>query len=375
MTERKYLARVIGYGSGGEGVARLPDGRAVFIRGAARGDLCEIAVIKEEPRSCRAEILRIAEPSPWRIEPDCPVYQVCGGCDFRHVTYEEELRAKLTRVNDALERIGKLSLCAEEILSTGQTEGYRNKAVFHSALKDGKTVTGFYRRGSHEVCPVERCALLRDELNGALRALREDSPPPGSEVMLRAGRGGFCEPVEEELDGLLFRMSPESFFQVNSGAALLLYQKAREYAALSKDETLVDLYCGVGTLTLFLGRGAGRALGVENNPAAVRDAQENARMNGLGHIEFICADAANWQPDGFQGGCLVVDPPRRGLSPGAARKILELSPARIVYLSCDPATLARDLRLLAGYEARRVCAVDMFPRTANVECCLLLWRK
>ena len=427
MSASTHTVSVTGYGSGGEGVARLDDGRVVFIRGAARGDELEIALTKEQPRSARADIVRVLTPSPYRIEPDCPVYPECGGCDFRHITYAEELDAKLRRVNDAIGRIGGLSARVDEILHTGQTDGYRNKAVFHS---DGVSL-GFYRTRSHDVISIDSCHLLSSDLNTALMSLRPGGDvalrsgrnglgqplkslqsggevtlrsgrnglgqplkslnpdgevtlrsgrnglgqplkrlKPGGEVTLRSGLNGLSQPLEEELDGLVFHVS--GFFQVNTGAALLLYQKVREYAALSKNETLFDLYCGVGTMTLFVGRDAGHALGVELNPDAVDCARENALRNGLAHVEFVCADAANWDADAHKPDCVIVDPPRSGLSRGAINKILELSPSRVVYVSCDPATLARDLRLFDGYAVQDICAVDMFPRTANVECCCLL---
>jgi len=377
-----HTVTVTGYGSGGECLARLDDGRVVFIRNAARGDVLEITLTHEFARSARAEIVRIQEPSPYRVETDCPAYPECGGCDFRHIAYEEELDAKLTRVNDALERIGGLPARADKILRTGQTDGYRNKAVFHF---DG-TSLGFYRSRSHEVIPISRCPLLKGDLNKALcdiinnnykknyalSPVSTDSPQQPCDITLRSGRNGLDPPLEEELDGLVFQIS--GFFQVNTGAALLLYQKAREYAALSKNETLIDLYCGVGTLTLFVGRDAGYALGVELDPDAVNAARDNARRNNLSHIDFLNADAAKWEAYAPHPDCLIVDPPRKGLSQGAVRKILKLAPSRIVYISCDPATLARDLRLFGNYTVMDVCAVDMFPRTANVECCCLLAR-
>lgn len=358
---RTYIIKVTGYGSGGEGVARLEDGRAVFIRGAARGDVLEIKLTKELQRSARAEITGILEPSPYRIEPDCPYYPECGGCDFRHITYEEELDAKLQRVNDAILRVGGLPIRAGGILRTGKTGGYRNKVVFHS---DGVS-TGFYRSRSHEIIRIDRCLLLKDDLNNAVKNLKG-----GGEKTLRSGRNGLEQPLEEELDGLVYGIS--GFFQINTGAALLLFNKAREYAAMQKDEVLVDLYCGVGSLTLFAGRDAGFAIGVERDSAAVEAARENARRNGLSYIEFVNADAEKWETDIANPECVIVDPPRSGLTPGAVRKIICLSPERIVYVSCDPATLARDLRALSGYDVKELCAVDMFPRTANVECCCLL---
>jgi len=360
-----YIVTVTGYGSAGEGVARLDDGRVVFIRGAARGDVLEIAVTKSKPRSARAEIVRIIAPSPHRIEPDCPFYPECGGCDFRHIAYTEELDAKLLRVNDAISRIAGLPARAGDILRTGQTDGYRNKAVFHS---DGKSL-GFYRSRSNDVIPIDSCLLLKDDLNRALSCLK-----PDGDITLRSGRNGLDQPLEEELDGLVFKIS--GFFQINTGAALLLCQKVREYAALSKNETLVDLYCGVGVMTLFAGRDAGYAIGVEQDPASVDMARENARLNNLSHIEFISADAAKWEASIPSPDCVIVDPPRSGLSSGAIRKLLDMCPRRIVYVSCDPATLARDLKILKPYySVQDICAVDMFPKTANVECCCQLVRR
>jgi len=361
---------ITGYNSGGDGVSRLDDGRVVFVRGAARGDVLEVELTKEQPRITNAEIVRILKPSLHRIEADCDVYPDCGGCDYRHITYEEELYAKLQCVNDALKRIGGLSVQVDRILHTGQINGYRNKAVLHS---NGKSM-GLYRAGSHDVVSVEHCLLLKDDLNEAVADLVKKDKKQDNEITLRSGRNGLNTPLEEELDGLVFIL--EGFFQVNTEAALLLFQKAREFASLSKSDTMIDLYCGVGALTLFVGRDAGCALGVELNPDAVNTARENAQRNNLFNIEFIHADAADWIADIEEPDCVIVDPPRKGLLAKAIDKILELSPKRLVYVSCNPATLARDLKELhSHYAISDICTVDMFPRTANIECCCLLSRE
>ncbi|MCL2627251.1 MAG: class I SAM-dependent RNA methyltransferase [Oscillospiraceae bacterium] len=356
-----YNVTITGYNSDGDGVARLDDGKVVFVRGSARGDFLEVRLTEEKPRSARAQIVRIITPSPHRIEPDCSVYPECGGCDFRHITYEEELDLKLKRVNDALERIGGLSVRVKSVLNTGQVTGYRNKAVLHS---DG-THAGFYRAGSHGIVPVNHCLLLRDDINNAIKSQKRSRA-----IIIRSGRSGLNEPIEEELDGLIFKVS--GFFQVNIGAALLLFQKAREYANLNKNDTLVDLYCGVGAMTLFVGRDAGYAIGIEQNPDAIKTAHENASHNKLSHIDFINADAANPHMDIPEPTCIIVDPPRKGLSSAVINNVLELKAKRIIYVSCNPATMARDLKLLEGYMVSDICAVDMFPRTANIECCCLL---
>ena len=360
-THMTHIVTVTGYSSNGKGVARLNDGRVVFVRGAARGDVLEIILTKELRGNANADIVGVKEPSPHRIEPDCRYYPICGGCDFRHITYEEELNAKQQRVNDALTRIGGLSARAPEILYTGDVDHYRNKATFHS---DGKS-SGFYKSNSREIVPVDHCLLLKNDLNDILKSFNFNG-----DITLHSGQRQPGDPIIEEMDGLVFNVT--GFFQVNTAAALLLFQKASEFASMSKHESLIDLYCGVGALTLFVGRDAGYALGVEQNSAAVVYARENAKQNGLSHIEFICADAAAWETEIPHPDCVIVDPPRKGLSRGTIQRILSLSPNRIVYVSCDPATLARDLRLLSGYAIEEVCAVDMFPRTANVECCCLL---
>jgi 23S rRNA (uracil1939-C5)-methyltransferase len=171
-------------------------------------------------------------------------------------------------------------------------------------------------------------------------------------------------PLEEELDGLIFQI--HGFFQVNTEAALLLYKKVREYAAMTKNETLIDIYCGVGSMTLFVGRDAKQALGIEQNPASVKAARKNANRNGLSNIKFINADASTWETNFPKPDCIIVDPPRKGLSKETIKKITELKPNRIIYVSCDPATLARDLKTITGYTPVNICAIDMFPRTSNI---------
>ncbi|MCL2249726.1 MAG: class I SAM-dependent RNA methyltransferase [Oscillospiraceae bacterium] len=363
MIGEVYETTITGYGSSGEGVGRLSDGRVIFVRNSAQGDVLSVRVTKAQKRFAFGEIVDIMSPSGHRIKLDCPHYPLCGGCDFRHISYEHELEVKLKRVNDALERISGISIKADEILSTGKPDGYRNKAVLHS---DGKN-WGFYSAGSHDIVPIEICKLLRDEINHAIANLSPDNTKRKIEV--RSARDGLTPPFVEELDGLTFEVS--GFFQVNTEAAILLLNKAREYAAMNKNETLLDLYCGVGVFTIFVGRDAQKALGVEINADAIKSAKKNARYNALPNIEFISADAAKWDTD-ISPDCIIIDPPRSGLSKGVTSKIIKLSPKRIVYVSCDPATMARDIKALDGFSVTQVCAVDMFPRTANVESCCLL---
>ena len=433
----------------GQGIARL-DGLVVFVAGALAGETCEVRLLKVTKKAAWGKIERLLTPSPARIAPDCPHFGKCGGCQLRHMSYEEELRMKRARVDDALARIGGLALRTEEILGAEDTLRYRNKVQFPVAPgKDGGADIGFFRARTHTVIPVEDCLLQPEATAPLRRALGEwmanyhvpaydETAHTGlvRHLYVRANRAGqlLCcvvvngemlphekeltdalraaaprlagivlnsnrkqtnvilgdryrtlwgaDTLEEELCGLTFTLSVPSFFQVNRAQTERLYAKAVEFAGLTGSETVLDLYCGIGTISLTMAsRGAGRVLGAEIVPQAITDAKENARRNGLSQrTEFFCADAgeaaAMLAARGLRPDVISVDPPRKGLSPQVIDAIADMAPGRVVYVSCDPATLARDLALLVqkGYDPQRAAAVDMFPRTAHVETVVLLSR-
>ena len=436
----EYDCVITGCTSEGLGVARIL-GRAVFVRDALPGEACRVQVLKAGKGAAYARVLERRSVSPHRTDPDCPHYGKCGGCDWRHTDYAGELEYKLQRVNDALQRIGGLSLRAGEILPAPATERYRAKAIFNLGAAEGRPVTGFYRARSHQVVPVEDCLLQTEEANLAARVLRawmeETGVPPWDEgtgrglirhLFVRSGmvcvvaagkpregerltaalraalpglrsvvwnenrepgntvlKGQFRtlwgeDSVEVSLSGLRFRLSPRSFFQVNPEQAERLYALALELAELRGGETVVDLYCGAGAIGLLAARRAGQVIGVEVVESAVRDAEETARRNGVSNIRFLCADAAEaagrFAAEGRKPDVLFVDPPRKGLDPSVIGSVAAMAPARVVYVSCDPATLARDLRLFGetGYRAEKALAVDMFPRTRHVETVVLMSR-
>ena len=438
-----YRARIEGYTSEGLGVARI-DGQAVFVHRALRGEDCDVLLLKVLKNAAFGKVVKVHEPSPHRVEPDCPYYGKCGGCDFRHMDREEELYAKKTRVQDALRRIGGSDVQVEEILA-GERLHYRNKSQFPIAA-DG--TVGFYKARSHQVIPVENCLLQKVDTNnvqlkfdryirlynvscydertrqGLLRhlyvrsngageslvcifangrelpheaelvaLLREASPrivgvvlgvntQPTGAVLGSAYRTLWgTDVLTDELCGLTFRLSVPSFYQVNREMAEVLYDKAVEFAALTGTETVLDLYCGAGTITQVMARHAGRVIGAEIVPEAIEDAKANAKRNGVENMEFFCGDAsavaADFAAKGLRPDVICVDPPRKGLAPEVVCAAAQMAPRRIVYVSCDPATLARDVKLFAaeGYGAVRAAAVDMFPGTANVESVVALERR
>ena len=438
---QEHTVTIEGYGEGGMGVARI-DGRVVFVHGALRGEKCRVLILKTLKSVAFAKVLEVIEPSSERITPDCPYFPRCGGCTYRHIRYEEELRLKKQRVQDNLSRIGGSDVTVEEILGARDTLRYRNKAQY-PVSKDG--AVGFYRARTHEAIECEHCLLVKPEADAAAEALREymqscrvagydektgrglvrhlyvrsnaageslvcvlvngdklpkedrlvallrDACPKCTGIVLGTNtkKGNVIlgdryrtlwgsDRLEDTLCGKTFRLSVPSFYQVNRVQAERLYAKAIEFASLTGQETVLDLYCGAGTITLALSDHAKKVLGAEIVPEAIDDARENAARNGVKNAEFFCGDASdvakklareNLRPD-----VITVDPPRKGLAADVVESIAEMQPQRVVYVSCDSATMARDVKRLAdlGYTAQRACAVDMFPRADHIETVCLL---
>jgi len=367
--DTEIIVEITDYSSEGDGVARLPDGRVVFVELGARNDICRIKLTKDSKSFCRAKIEEIIEPSIHRIKPDCPVFGKCGGCDFRHITREEELFAKRKRVNETLKRIGGFDIESEDILAVND-DGYRNKITLSVIRRKERVIAGYRRKLSHDIIDISRCNLAETGISKRIaseKAKIKNYKTVPENVVIRNN--------EVTMNGFTFKFSNKSFFQVNTKAAAALYSKVREFAALSHSDTLLDLYCGAGTIALYLARDAAHVYGVDIEPAAITDATNNAAINSITNAHFICGDAALFDTSfDIQPTCIVVDPPRGGLNADTIARLTTLNPQRIVYVSCDPASLARDAKLLTAYTPTRLCAVDMFPRTAHVETVALLRR-
>ena len=436
-----YTAVIDGYSSEGLGIARV-NGAVVFVPHAVRGEEIDLRITKVMKTSCAGEIVKIHNPSPERMEPECPYAGKCGGCAYRHLTYPEELWAKRQRVQDALTRIGGLDLTVEEILGAKNPEHYRNKSQCPVGA-DGSI--GFFQARTHKVVPIRRCLIQTEAADRTAQAVGEwmrrykisaydETTGKGlvRHVCVRVNRKGesLCcvvvngnkVPREPELAayvtaavphtvgvllnsntrrgnvvlgdkyrtlfgrnylmdtlcGLEFKLSMPSFYQVNRAQAEVLYRKAVEFAALTGKETVLDLYCGAGTITLCMARHCKQAIGAEIVPEAIDDAWQNAKSNGVENVEFFCGDAKETAAElarrGLRPDVICVDPPRKGLAPEVVEAAAAMSPRRIVYVSCDPATLGRDVKRFAehGYTAVRAAAVDLFPRTAHVETICLL---
>lgn len=444
----KVYEAVIGdYTAQGQGVAKV-EGCAVFVPGVIVGERCRIEVQKAGKNWASGKIVEILEKSPRRIQRLCPISAKCGGCDFHHMDYREELRLKADRVKTCLNRLAGESLSEVPILPAPAVDAYRNKAQYPVAGKKGRVYAGFFRAGSHEVVENKRCRILPEVFDtvkdtviafwnrfgltaydeatrkGLLRHIyvrrgavsaqvmvclcANGRSIPHSEELIRALQGieGFAtlilsvneKPgntvlgeeliplygpgyIEDTLCGLNFRLSPKSFYQVNHAQAQRLYEAAIAQAGIGKTDTVLDLYCGVGTITLAMAKAAGKVIGVEVVAQAVEDARRNALENGIENAEFFCGDAGEaalaLEKQGVRPDVVVVDPPRKGLNADCIEALSRMAPKRIVYVSCDPATLARDVALLKerGYALKSAQAADLFPRCAHVESVVLLERE
>lgn len=442
---------ITGVSSEGNGIGRH-DGMAVFIPGTACGDEVEALVVKVCKSYAHGKLVRVLKPSPDRVESDCPVFLKCGGCVYRHISYEAERRLKAQRVQETIRRIGGLDIPQRPILSGPQQSGYRNKALYPVGLdQNGKLAIGFYAPRSHRIVDCRHCSLQPPEFSSLVNAvahwmtltgvspyrqesneglvrhiylrkafgtgqimaclvvngkrvpdepmlvklLREAGEPNGlKSIILNQNTrpdnvilGIRCrtlwgqDTIEDTLCDLQFSLSPLSFYQVNREAAQILYRRAAQYAQ-PEGALVLDLYCGAGTIGLTMAQKAEKVIGVEIVPDAIRDADKNAALNGIQNAEFLCGDAAQAAEMLVQRGLhpdvVVLDPPRKGCSPELLTILADrFCPDRIVYVSCDPATLARDLKILnsSGYLPQEVTPVDMFPRTSHVESVALLSRK
>lgn len=441
------ILTIDGQGSEGEGVGHT-DGMAVFVPGLLIGEEAEVRIVKVKKSFAYGRVVRLLKPSSVRIEPACPVYRQCGGCHLQHMSYADELRFKTDRVEQAIRRIGGLSLPVHPAEGMKSPMAYRNKAQFPvGPAADGGVRIGFYAKRSHVIVDSNTCLIQHPSINRAAQAVRaflekhkiplyDEKTGKGfvrhlfvrvgfvtGEVMIClvtaskdfAQSGKYVEAIRaacpeavsiqqnvnpertnvilgqetitlygkntirDNLGGLNFDISLRSFYQVNPSQTQKLYQKALSLADLNGQETVLDLYCGIGTISLFFARHAKKVYGVEIVPEAVRDAIHNARLNGIANAEFIEGDSKT-AVERFMGGtidCIVIDPPRTGCDSAVLTALGKIAPKRIVYISCNPATLARDLKLLSelGFAPSEVYPFDLFPRTYHVETVVLMSRK
>lgn len=413
----RYTVKIESITSDGCGVTHI-DSLAVFVENGVTDDVVGIEITNVKKRFAYAKIIEIIQKSPYRIENKCKFSHLCGGCDFGHVKYSHQLHTKLEIVENAVKRIGKISeFKPDEILGADDQYRYRNKVVF--SVEDNKI--GYNSRKSHNISDIDEC-LLFDDINKDIIAAIRGKTTGINKVFLRIAKGKVMvvlyadtlkfedeivkniknvsdnivsiilntkkeqrvlygtDKLIYEILGIEFEISPDSFFQINSKQTKNLYGKVIEFADITKDDTVMDIYCGIGTITLIAAKHAKKVIGVEIVKKAIEDAKKNASRNKVDNVKFYADSAMNTVPKLIEGGekpdIVILDPPRSGSDEKTLSAIVSANPKRIVYVSCNPSTLARDLRYLCdcGYTIQKSTAVDMFPNTVHVECVVLMSR-
>ena len=374
----------------GNGIAKQ-NNLVIFVKGALKGEEIKIRITSLKKNYAYASIMEILKESKYREKPKCPYYNICGGCSFMHTSYENEINIK----KEYLEKLFKREV---NILETKNIYNYRNKVVFH--VKDNKI--GLYNEQTHEICNVDKCLLLKDEINNIYKELKKIDLTNIKEIMIRSVNKEIMlnvittaninkkdllllnidslyinskhikgkEYLIDEINNLKFTIYPESFYQVNKEGMISIYNKALSY--INDSDNLLDLYCGTGTIGIWMSDIFRKVVGVEINESSIKNANINKKLNNINNIEFICSDAKRIKGK-FDS--IIVDPPRNGLSNEVINYINNSNSKRLVYISCNYKTLKRDIDLLNNYVLKEMSICDMFPRTKHVECVCVLERR
>lgn len=443
---KEYVVNIIDDGYEGEGIAKIED-YTIFIPGAIKGEKIKILIVKVQSSYGFGKIIEIQEKSKYRIEPDCKTYKRCGGCNLRHIDYEETLNMKQNMVQSLANKTLKKAIEVKKTVAMGNPCNYRNKLQFPIGIdKNGQPIIGVFANRTHEIIPVQWCEIqdttsiqiaqyivdiikefnlsVYDEKTGkglmrhvvvknakitgeymVILVINGDELPHANEIAktLKETYPSIVSVIAninmkntnvilgekninifgkdfiiDKLGDYYFKISPLSFYQVNPVQAEALYNYAIEAANITNDDIVFDLYCGIGTISIFMAKSAKEVYGVEIVKQAIEMANENAKLNGIQNTHFIAGDTEkiltdlikkqNVIPD-----VIIVDPPRKGLDKTSINNILKVKPRRVVYISCNPASLMRDLKMLeANYYVKSIQPFDLFCFTSHVECCSVL---
>ena len=409
-----------GISHNGEGVARNA-GKVVFIPFAIPGELVKADIVEEKKRYSRGIPREIVKKSPHRVEPGCPYYYKCGGCSYQHITYDEQLVLKQKIIKETIIRIGGIEATILDTIGMQEPWNYRNKVVWHiTNSPDGKKM-GFYRYRSRQLIEIGDCPLLLPKLNKISLLIKEMLPgiylEEDSSIMIRQSNNsretmlefihcspdkGTLERISQEVETIyenrlgktkllfgrklikekagksLFSLGPDDFFQVNPEQSESMINTVVEYLNLSGHNKVLDAYCGAGMFALNIADNVMSVVGIDSNIWAVKNAKKNATLNDIENCQFISGpceiNLSNLQ-NSFDR--VIVNPPRTGLKPEVINAIVNISPEIIVYVSCNPATLARDLKQFVNnnYKVAKIQPIDMFPQTSHIENIVLLQKK
>lgn len=409
-----YDTYVIGLENEAQGVCKI-NGMIVFVPKVLVGEKIRIRITEIKKNFARGKAVEILEESKERIESKCPYYEECGGCDLIHQTIDENLKFKREKVYNALKRIGKIDVDVEKCVPSFKNDNYRNKASF----KVENDRIGFYKEATYQLTDIKECLLVENEINDCLKEVRnyiKNNNNKINSITIKYGnaRGELLIDIysldeedikiidflidkvsclktaifndkvvygkgyiEEISNGLMFDVSSKSFFQVNSMQAEKLYDTAIKSAKLSKNDVALDLYCGTGTITMIVSKYVKKVIGIEIVEDAIRNAKQNMNINNINNVNFICGDATKEISKIKEKiDVIFVDPPRKGMDRKAISIMKKINPKKIIYISCNPVTMARDISYLTDlYDVKKVIPFDMFPNTAHVECVCVMERR
>lgn len=369
--------------------------KPIFIDNALVGEIVEIEITKDNKKYSEGRVIKYIKKSPLRVESNCPFYDKCGGCDLLHLSYQEQLKYKEIKVKEIIKKFSGLE-CIKEIVPTIQYN-YRNKVTLHVKQK-----LGYYQKKSYDIINIDNCLIADERINDLIKKLNNIDLNTITKITIRVSskesmlviEGGKLDITSfkevdtiivdnqvlkgrgyiiEEINNLKFVISPDSFFQVNRLGMINIYDQVLKY--VDNDTNVLDLYCGTGTIGIYLADKVNQVLGIEINKSAINDALMNKKINNLDNIDFKLGDVEDvLNNNSFKADCIVVDPPRAGLGNMVIKNIFKIQPQKLIYVSCDPVTLARDLNILKDkYNVVEITPFDMFSNTYHVECvCALI---
>lgn len=378
----------------GRGIAKV-NNVPIFVENALIDEEVETLITKEKKNYMEGIVSKYLKKSPLRMESKCPYYDKCGGCDLLHLSYDEQLKFKENKVKEIIKKFSGLE-CVKDIVASKQFN-YRNKIT----LQVNKDI-GYFKKRTNDIIAIDKCLLVDDKINKIIAELKNVDVSKINKIVIRVTNlesmvvfyGNITNKInldvdtiivnnkvikgngyiKENINGLNFIISPTSFFQVNNIGMINIYNKVLDYI---DGGNVLDLYCGTGTIGIYVSKKANKVLGIELNKEAVKDALFNKKINNINNIDFISGDVGIILfKNNFKADIVIVDPPRAGLDSNSINNIIKIKPNKIIYVSCDPVTLARDLNILKEhYDVLEITPFDMFSNTYHVECVCLLYLK
>lgn len=379
----------------GRGIGTI-NNKVIFIPNTIPGEIIEYKITNEKKNYLEGKVTKYTKKSKDRINPQCPYYNICGGCQLMHMPYEKQLKYKQNTIENILSKYTNSNIKINPIIKSENEFNYRNKITLHI----NKTI-GLYKQNSNEIININKCYLVNDKINNIIKELNKLKLEK-DEIVIKCHNNQTLlyynnklnnlksinadniilnnkiikgnNYVFEILNNYKFKISPTSFFQINKMQTIKLYENIKKIAQINKKDNILDLYCGTGTIGIYLSKNANKVLGIEINKEAIKNAKENQKLNNIKNIEFIAGDVKDIiKKITFNPTIIVLDPPRSGINDEIINYLINYNAKKIIYISCNPITLARDLKKLNKYYTTKIIQpLDMFPNTYHIECITLL---